>query len=260
MLAYLLPVAISRHLREHLLLFAKQFPPFHVTKWLHLPRMWLEADKQADARLQETHEDPYTPNWRRPVQGLVVQGSSPWECQSVQKNPPWRSVICVFGSAEDWGMHVHLQSSRCLEATLGQRQCPMRRHSVCSKSRGVNFLRQKKIWLVSTLLLLLFHRILYKNEEHTIWALTYPLIAFFERGSCMNSWMGIPALNFSMHHNMYLAKARGFQKRLGRNYYTRRQWTFDLKWQHQIYTCPDESFPIADSSSPPKAWFRKHDQ
>jgi len=48
---------------------------------LHLPRMWLEADKQVDARLQETHEDPYVLNRRQPVQG------SSQECQSVQKTP-----------------------------------------------------------------------------------------------------------------------------------------------------------------------------
>ena len=125
---------------------------------LHLPRMWLEAVKQADARLQETYEDPYAPNRRRPIQGLVVQGSSPRERWSVQKNSPRRSAIYVFGSREDWGMHAHLQSSRCLEAALGQRQCPMHWHSVRSGSRRVDFLGQKKIRSVSTLLLFLLHR------------------------------------------------------------------------------------------------------
>ena len=98
----------------------------------------------------------------RPTEDNQYKGwrprESPRECRSVQKNPPRRSAIRVFGSAEDRGMHAHLQSSRRLEATLGQRQCPMCRHSVRSESRGVDFLGQKKIRSVSTLLLMLFCR------------------------------------------------------------------------------------------------------
>ena len=50
-----------------------------------------------------------------------------------------------------------------------------------------------------------------RMRNTTVRVLTYPLIVFFGRGSCANSSMGIPVLNFSMHHKMYLAKARGFR-------------------------------------------------
>jgi hypothetical protein len=117
--------------------------------------------KQSNRRMPDfkRHMKTHT----RPTEDDQSKG---WWCKGVlfenvdqyQRIPPRRSAIHVFGSAEDWGMHAHLQSSRCFEATLRQRQCPMRRHSVRSDSRGVDFLGQKKIRSVSNFLLLSLRR------------------------------------------------------------------------------------------------------